>query len=179
VDLDEITAHMEIRQALVRYCRGVDRGDAALIKSAFHPDAFDRHGASRRLGHELADSLAYREGGIRMAGHHITNVYIELHGPDVARVESYVLAFVPSQSDGAEQEDLRVVGARYLDRFERRDGEWRVADRLVVVDWSRHDVPGDVWMSAAPEHGGYSEGCPGPDDPSYQLFASPFSTDPG
>jgi hypothetical protein len=30
-----------------------------------------------------------------------------------------------------------MVGARYLDRLERRDGEWRISFRTEVIDWGR------------------------------------------
>ena len=33
-----------IRQAALRYCRGVDRLDAELMRSAYHDDALDDHG---------------------------------------------------------------------------------------------------------------------------------------
>ncbi len=38
-----------------------------------------------------------------------------------------------------------VVWLRYLDRFERRDGRWAIADRRIEVDWIRNDVGGG-WM---------------------------------
>jgi hypothetical protein len=28
-----------------------------------------------------------------------------------------------------------IAGGRYLDRLERRDGEWRIAARRVIVEW--------------------------------------------
>jgi len=34
----------EIRDALFRYCRGIDRGDAAMMRSAYHADAIEHHG---------------------------------------------------------------------------------------------------------------------------------------
>jgi hypothetical protein len=30
---------------------------------------------------------------------------------------------------------IEQAGARYIDRFERRDGEWRIARRVAVIDW--------------------------------------------
>ncbi len=29
-----------------------------------------------------------------------------------------------------------VLGGRYIDRFERRDGEWRIARRVLLLDWT-------------------------------------------
>src|SRR5882762_4106907 len=48
VDLDKglraLLDEREITAVLHRYTRGVDRCDAAAIKSVYHPDARDRHG---------------------------------------------------------------------------------------------------------------------------------------
>ncbi|MDB5446065.1 MAG: hypothetical protein JWQ97_1382, partial [Phenylobacterium sp.] len=33
--LEELAAHIEIQQVLYRYCRGVDRGDVALLASVY------------------------------------------------------------------------------------------------------------------------------------------------
>ena len=34
----------EIHEVLMRYCRGIDRCDAELLHSVYHPDATDDHG---------------------------------------------------------------------------------------------------------------------------------------
>ena len=38
-----------------------------------------------------------------------------------------------------------VIGLRYVDRLERRDGEWRIADRVCAFDWSRIDPIVGEW----------------------------------
>ena len=50
---DEL-ARAEIRDAMFRYCRGVDRADRALIRSAYHPDAHDKHGKYDGPSHAFA-----------------------------------------------------------------------------------------------------------------------------
>ena len=48
----------------------------------------------------------------------------------------------PSAGGGWPIDDLRATrsrGGRYLDRFERRDGVWKIARRLLVDEWSRLD----------------------------------------
>ena len=55
------------------------------------------------------------------------------------------------------------TGFRYVDRFERRDGEWRIAHRVAVTDWSRLTAPDDWWP--LPEH--HRLGARGATDPIY------------
>ena len=54
------------------------------------------------------------------------------------------------------------VGGRYLDRFERREGAWRIHHRAVVIDWSRVAT-----IEAGFDAQGYLEGARKPLDPSY------------
>jgi hypothetical protein len=135
MNLEDVAAHLEIQQVLFRYCRGVDRGDAELISSVYHPDAVDTHGPWTGLGKEFATYLVPNMDQVPLIGqHHITNVLIELEG-DKAAVESYFVAFHPEATDAGPAHAL--VCGRYLDRFERRDTGWRIADRKVVIDVSR------------------------------------------
>jgi hypothetical protein len=142
MNLEEVAAHIEIRQVLYRYCRGVDRGDKALIAGVYHAGAEDRHGNWRGPGREFADFLVPLMDKIPLIGqHHITNVLVELRGEE-ADVESYFIAMQPeTRADGPA---LAFVSGRYLDTFARRDGVWLIADREVVLD-----VASEMW-SAAP-----------------------------
>jgi len=68
-----------------------------------------------------------------MTMHNLANVMIELDG-DAAGVETYGVAYHAGEPAG----DIRwnfAAGFRYVDRFERRSGEWRIADRLTVIEW--------------------------------------------
>jgi hypothetical protein len=166
MDIDTISSHIEIRQALVVYCRGVDRGDPELIKAAFHADAIDEHGPFRGPGYELAERLAYTSDEPEASGsHQLLNVYVEFDGPDDARVESYVLAYHPVRDrDGTDR--MLVFAGRYLDRFQRRDGAWKIGARRVISDWHRYE-------ELPPPMPGYPPGRKGAGiDPSYDLFPS-------
>lgn len=130
-DLQALLDREAIRDCLHRYCRGIDRADEAALRSAYWPDAEDSHGAFQGSAEGfIAQALArLRAGGRRV--HSIGNILIELHG-DAAAVESYFLAL---QSGAADPELETFLCGRYVDRFERRQGEWRVARRTVVYDW--------------------------------------------
>jgi SnoaL-like domain len=152
-----------IYEVLVRYCRGVDRCDEDLIRSAFHDDSYDDHGYWQGPGHELAPFLADRLRNANSATtHSITNVLIELDG-DLARSEVQVHATLIRK--GSDPVEVDVVGARYLDRFSRRAGTWRIERRTVVLDWRKTEV----WADCAPPvpTEGFVRGARCPEDPSY------------
>lgn len=149
MDLQGLADYIEIQQLLYRYCRGVDRGDSALIGSVYHQDSRDDHGAFKGPGQEFARWIVDAMDQNHTTGqHHITNMLIEIDG-DVAHGESYFLAFHPDMVPGSNEESLSFSGGRYLDRFEKRDGTWKIADRRVVFDWSRAPEPPSPWGAAA------------------------------
>lgn len=125
----------EITAALHAYCRGIDRMDADLIRSAYHEDGIDDHGDSFRGGVEDYIDWVLPVLGERFSStmHTLSNITIELDEPGTfARVESYLIAYHVSAGTGA----LRVFGARYCDRFElRRHAGWRIAHRTLVSEW--------------------------------------------
>jgi SnoaL-like domain len=152
-----------IRAALLRYARGVDRADLELVLSAFHEDATAHHGAgftgnahaawTKRLGADAdpMDRVGIGDGDVRddrlvSCQHHITNHVVDVEpGGDRARSEAYFLAYYATDRGG--RRFLAIVGGRYVDRFERRRGEWRIAERISVHDWDRvdeieHSFPG-------------------------------------
>ena len=133
----------EITDTLYRYCRGIDRMDADLIRSAYHADGYDDHGDSFRGGVEdyIAWVLPVLAEKFVSTMHTLSNISIVEDG-GVARVESYLVAYHVSAGTGS----LRVFGARYVDRFEDRpEGGWRIVHRTLVSEWqvehAGHFVP--------------------------------------
>ncbi|MFN3549978.1 MAG: nuclear transport factor 2 family protein [Mesorhizobium sp.] len=138
--LTELLDREAIRDCIFRYCRGIDRADESALRSSYWEDAHDCHGAYNGSA----------EGFIRMAlevfktgprnVHQVSNVLIEFAGPNVAVVESYFNAL---QRGPDRQGVVRqyLLAGRYCDRFEKRGGEWRVADRVVAYDWVEEQTP--------------------------------------
>lgn len=126
-------AKEQISEALYRYCDGIDRLDADLIRSAYHPDGYDDHGTFR--GH-VTEFVGYAIPALRenfvTTSHSITNLRIRLFGAQAA-VQSTLRAVHVRASDG--EQTIELLGGRYLDRFELRD-EWRIVHRKLVLDWS-------------------------------------------
>jgi len=75
--------------------------------------------------------------------HIIGNVLMTIRG-DTADVESYFYGIHRiNLPDGAKSD---VIGAgRYVDNFEKRGDEWRIARRMVVTDWFRQYPDSADW----------------------------------
>jgi hypothetical protein len=163
--LRELLDKDEIRDVLMRYARGVDRGEAELIASCYHPDAVDDHGGIELTGSQAGPLFAgHRKASASGATgqHFMGNISIDVQG-DVAYTESYFVSYLIVDRDGAEHTRFR--GARYLDRFERRDGAWRIAYRVVVDDWDRLDRV----VEAAPGRPDWRRGAIREQDPAAQF----------
>lgn len=120
-----------IREVALKYTRGIDRHDDDIAREAYHPDATDDHG----------QYIGDPEGFIQYARevhsthwrvhHHFTaNHTIEIDG-DTAHGELYFMATLARKQGGTD-----VSAGRYIDRYERRDGTWAVADRICMVEWT-------------------------------------------
>ena len=134
-ELEELLAKQAITEVLHRYCRGVDRLDEDLVRDIYHDDAFDDHGYWSGRGHDFAPFVVNR---LRQENawttHSITNALIEVRG-DVAISESQVMVHLKRRNGGPVIVD--VMGARYVDRFSKRNGVWKIDERTVVLDWHK------------------------------------------
>lgn len=129
----------EIEQCLLRYCRGIDRHDRELMLSSYHPDAIDDHGVVV-LGADPFCTWAIEGESVYQVVHHmITNMSIEIEA-DVAHGETYWTwcAMKPDES-------TYLAFGRYIDRFERRNGEWKIAQRKclteIITEVARAEMP--------------------------------------
>jgi hypothetical protein len=166
--LREAGARMQIHDALMRACRGVDRLDRELILSAYHPKARDNHGSFDGPVEAFVDWVFGNHlGKVLSCVHHLGNVLMQIDGT-TARCESYVLAFHRRLIDG-QLTDLMSHG-RYLDRFEERDGAWKIADRLVVFDWDRLDLVDRQWGGPLTEQ--VVKGQRSREDASYRILSA-------
>lgn len=165
--LHDLAAWQQIYTALVRYCRGVDRLDRDILLSVYHPGANDNHGGFNGPVEDFVEwVIGNHEGKIAVCSHYVANVLIEIDG-DVAHAESYILAYHrKAGADGAFQ-DLSGWG-RCIDRFELRNGEWRIADRVVLYDKGRMDPAPDEWSGAMTDQ--LVRGVRDRTDPSYSVI---------
>lgn len=133
--LARLADRLEIEDALVRYDRGTDRGDSELIRSAFHDDAEALHGDVVHRGPDAIADFCEERMRARFSSslHQLGNITIRFDG-DRAEVESYYTVALTLHGDPESPEGLHGAG-RYLDSFERRDGEWRIVRRKVLTEF--------------------------------------------
>jgi hypothetical protein len=131
--LQALLDEQEIRRVILRYARGIDRLDLELVRSCYWPEATDVHGTFTGKRDEFIAWVGPLLQRNDMTMHNLANIMVELDG-DVAGVETYGVAYHSGPPAG----DIRwnyAAGFRYVDRFERRDGEWRIADRVTAIEW--------------------------------------------
>ena len=122
-----------IRRAIVALARGEDRRDAGLISSAYWPDSVTDYGVFKG---DFAEYLAWVVPGaeaITNTQHVLGQSHIELAGV-TAKVETQVISYHRIDYGGGDEHDT-VIGGRYLDVFEKRGDEWRIAARTMLYDW--------------------------------------------
>ena len=158
--LSALLDKQEIEEVVLRYCRGIDRRDFDLVRSCYHPDASDHHGSfSGGVDDYIAwvDKLTAR---YRWTMHLVANVLIDLPASSLASdsaenprtraaCETYGISL--HRSDDTKPYMNLATGFRYLDRFERREGIWKIAERTAIGEWSMK-IPEDVWWEIPAEH---------------------------
>lgn len=129
--VQELLDRQDILDALLRYTRGVDRLDEDLVRSAYHPGAIDDHGIFRGTVEEfILWAFEGHRTNHRGEQHYITNHACEIDG-DVAHTETYFV-MVGQNRTGT---PVTLHGGRYVDQLEKRDGAWRIAHRVSMVEW--------------------------------------------
>jgi hypothetical protein len=132
---EELKAYLDrekIREAIARLARGEDRRDAELITKSYWSDSTTDYGVFRGSFEEYLAWVVPGSDAITNTQHVIGQTYIELNG-DSALTETQVVSY-HRVNMGTEERDT-VIGGRYLDRFEKRGGEWRIAQRTMLYDW--------------------------------------------
>lgn len=147
--LRELVARESIRDCLYRFSRGLDRRDAEVLEAIHWPDAtiaFGGFSGSPKEFVELVFSF-FGTGGVGTTVHSIENILLRIDG-DTAFGETYAQAYHRvTSAAGLTHEGI--LHGRYQDRFEQRDGEWRIAHRSIVFDHFRlHPDSGD-WATGA------------------------------
>lgn len=173
--IDEVRSRQEITQQCHRYCRALDRMDEPLLRSVFHEDSTHHHDVYRGSSSDFCGYAMQVVRGLESTQHLLGNVLVEIDG-DLAASEAYFLAHhriaagvagsgMFAHHDIAIAEDV-FVGGRYIDRFERREGVWRIAHRTGVHEWESWRPASDRYFPTMAADG---KGRRDTGDPVYRI----------
>lgn len=124
--LEELEARTAIEDCLKRFARAVDRQDWQAARESYHEGAWDDHGFFKGPPDAFLAHIEKLHAAQRHSMHFNTNVLIEFQTKEKAFVETYVLVLQRFDDRRA------TASARYLDRFEKRNNQWRVVHRTLV-----------------------------------------------
>lgn len=147
MNVDELVDRAEIHDVLVRYSRGLDRVDMALVRDAFHDDAWIDFPDEVYVGpvKGFCEFLSKEMHSFVRTRHNLGNSLVELDG-EVAFVETYLTADHEATSYHKWDCAFVTLWARYVDRFEKRAGVWKIARRQLLIDWMRRDDSQTGWF---------------------------------
>lgn len=131
-ELQGVADRAAIRHCIERLARGEDRRSAELIRASWWPNATYDYGVQ---GGNFDQYLAWVVPGadaIKNTQHVLGQTYTELDG-DTGKAETHVVSYHRVDMGAGDQDTC--IGGRYLDTMEKRDGEWRIADRVMLYDW--------------------------------------------
>lgn len=137
---------IEINQLAYRYAAAVDACDVAAFLSVFTPEARLRsyHPDTEEpfadlTGHQHLVSIPNAMRNMfRDTAHMMTNHMIEVDGDSAT---GSLLCTARHLSIDPSIPAALTVMIRYVDRYEKHEGAWRIADRQIRFLWSeRHDV---------------------------------------
>ena len=126
-----------IREVMARYCHALDAGRFDEVAGLFAEDGEWTTDYGEAQGREAIEALLTRNVPRKGEGpqrkHFITNIVIRLEGDAADARSDYLI--IRESDDGL----IPVMGGTYLDRFEKRDGEWRFRRKELI-----HDIAGDM-----------------------------------
>ena len=151
-----------IADCIALHARGCDRHDVDLIGAAYHPDGVDEHGTVTNMGVEYGNWANQTHAATsKIHTHNITTHTCEIDG-DTAHAESYAIVVLL----GLDGRTAQFISGRYIDRLERRDGQWRIAVRRSTVE-VMFLADAAVLQSSFFKDAGYLVGTRDRDDLSY------------
>lgn len=165
--INQMLDKQAITDLLYAYCNAADRHDNEKMRSLYHEDAVDDHGAFfKGAAMDFIDHLPDIQKNMQILHHNLTTINIALDG-DYAEGEVYVLAFHQVMTEEGAIDVL--IGGRYLDKYEKREGIWKFSYKAVLADWVKISEPSEVNLQHPFVQGSHI-GTPGPKDPSYDTF---------
>ena len=154
-----LEARAEITDVIAAYAHAIDRRRWGMMDRLFHDDA------EFQFGTVIGDWRGFVEQARAIIDpclatqHQLGQVQFGFENDLVCHTETYMTAMhtVPAGYPLAEvfpdkgRTYSAVIAGRYVDRFERRDNQWRIARRTGLYDWREFREVEGVDLSEMPE----------------------------
>ena len=148
-----------IREKIALYAHAIDRRRWAMMEALFHPDARFGFGPVEGDWRGFVEQARGIIDPCTATQHLLGQTLIGFDGPDIAHCETYMTAMHvipagyprPEVFPDREETYAAIVAGRYVDRFEKRSGEWRIARRQGLYDWREYRVIGEADLAGMPE----------------------------
>ena len=134
----ELLDKQAITEVIYRYARSMDRLDRDLGRSVFWPEATaDYHQQMYQgTGYGFIDMVMEAHPTFSAHSHQFSNILITVDG-DTATSETYGDVTLRRLDEAGRCIDSRNLG-RYVDRWEKRRGEWRIIERIYLHDFDQN-----------------------------------------
>jgi hypothetical protein len=140
--LQLLLAERDVKNVVLRYCRGIDRMDLATVRACYHEDADDHHGDPAGGVDETLRWIWDVLGTYGSTVHLVANMLVEFDPvvATVARCESYGAALHFAGGEGGRPGVA--IGFRWVDDLEQRSApdetpDWRFSRRVATTEWIR------------------------------------------
>jgi len=148
-----------IRDVIAAYAHAIDRRRWDMIPQLFHDDATFGFGLVEGGWQDFLGQAQAIIDPCTATQHQLGQTQFGFEGRDLCHTETYFTAMhtIPA---GYPMADVfpdkgriysAVIAGRYVDRFEKRNGEWRIAQRNGLYDWREFREVQGVDLSAFPE----------------------------
>lgn len=131
-EVRELLVKQRLHELEMAYCRGVDRRDRELLSSIYFDDATEDHGSmySGPVPAFLDWVFETFLPRFEIVTHYVLNEWYRVAG-DRAEGETHRISYHRPLDGG----DQRFAACRTFNRYESREGVWKIAHRSVVRDW--------------------------------------------
>jgi hypothetical protein len=148
-----------ITDVIAAYAHAIDRRRWAMMEQLFHDDAEFRFGTVAGPWRGFVEQARAIIDPCLVTQHQLGQIQFGFDNDLVCHTETYMTAMhtVPAGYPVAEVFPDKghiysaVIAGRYVDRFEKRGGQWRIAQRTGLYDWREFREVEGVDLSEMPE----------------------------
>lgn len=165
--IHELLLKQHFHELEMAYCRGLDRRDEELLRSVFFADAVVEHGQmfTGTSGNFAAWAIHDFLPRYVLTTHYVLNEWYRVCERG-AEGEVHRISYHQERKQNVDI--VTVAAGRAFNRYECRDGVWKICFRTVVRDWIAQEE-----LSGGLRAGGFAlpTSLPGPQDLSYTVLS--------